>query len=85
MPLRAGVLNKETDREVRARAGAVRGPRGPGEPPRGPQVLGLRAATQRVRSLRAPGRISLPSPRRASLGKEAGAGGNEGRQEDCSR
>lgn len=36
MPLRAGVLNKETDREVRARAGAVRGAEGTGRAAQGP-------------------------------------------------
>ena len=36
MPLCAGVLNKESDREVRARAGAARGAEGTGRAAQGP-------------------------------------------------
>ena len=70
MPLCAGVLNKETDREVRARAGVVRRAEGTGRAAQGPPGPPPESRYAAVRSLRAPGRISPPSPSRASLGRK---------------
>lgn len=70
MPLCAGVLNKETDREVRARAGVARRAEGTGRAAQGPPGPPPESRYAAVRSLRAPGRISPPSPSRASLGRK---------------